>query len=80
MSSSPKEAEAVNPGAEYPRMLPTEGSAAIAKITKWGNDVPITDEKIGRSSGASSTVACSRPATTSAARSTVSRRLPWSPR
>ena len=41
--------EVVNPGAEYPRVLPTSGAAALAVLRKRGLDVPITDEKIGRS-------------------------------
>lgn len=41
--------EVVNPGAEYPRILPTSGAAALATLRKRGADVPITDEKIGRS-------------------------------
>lgn len=40
--------EVVNPGGEYPRALPTTGTAALAKISKRGVDVPITDEKVGR--------------------------------
>lgn len=43
--------EAINPGGEYGRALPTTGTAAIARTTKWGQDVPVTDEKIGREKG-----------------------------
>lgn len=41
-------AGAVAPGAEYPRALPTTGTALLANVTKWGQDVPLTDEAIGR--------------------------------
>lgn len=40
--------EAVNPGAEYPRSLATPGPAAMAAVTKWGQDVPVTDEHVKR--------------------------------
>jgi hypothetical protein len=40
--------EAVNAGAEYPRSPAAPGPAALAGITKWGQDVPITDEHIHR--------------------------------
>lgn len=40
--------EAVNPGAEYPRSSATPGPAAIAAVTKWGQDVPVTDEHVKR--------------------------------
>jgi hypothetical protein len=40
--------EGVNPGTEYPRALRPTGSAAVASIIKWGQDVPITDEMLGR--------------------------------
>lgn len=40
--------EGVAPGGEYPRGLAPTGAAALAKITKWGQDSPITDEAIGR--------------------------------
>lgn len=40
--------EAVTPGAEYPRALAGISTAALATVTKWGQDVPITDEAIGR--------------------------------
>jgi len=40
--------EAVNPGAQYPRALASPGAAAVASTTKWGQDVPITDEHISR--------------------------------
>lgn len=43
-----KAPEAVNPGAEYPRSPATPGPAAVATVTKWGQDVPITDEHVGR--------------------------------
>lgn len=41
--------EIVNPGAEYPRILPTSGAAALAVVRKRGADVPLTDEAVGRS-------------------------------
>ena len=40
--------EGVAPGGAYPRALAPTGAAALAKITKWGQDLPITDEAIGR--------------------------------
>jgi hypothetical protein len=43
--------EAVNPGAEYPRSGAGFGTAAMASVTKWGQDVPITDEAVGRQRG-----------------------------
>lgn len=41
--------EAVAPGAEYPRDSPSEGTAALAAVSKWGQAVPLTDEKLKRS-------------------------------
>jgi hypothetical protein len=43
-----KPPEAVNAGAEYPRSPAVPGTAAIAGVTKWGQDVPITDEHVHR--------------------------------
>jgi hypothetical protein len=43
-----KAPEAVNAGAEYPRSPAAPGPAALAAITKWGQDVPITDEHVKR--------------------------------
>jgi hypothetical protein len=40
--------EAVAAGAEYPRSSATPGPAALAGVTKWGQDVPVTDEHIHR--------------------------------
>lgn len=40
--------EVVSPGAEYPRSPATPGPAAMASTSKWGQDVPVTDEHIGR--------------------------------
>jgi hypothetical protein len=40
--------EAVNAGAEYPRSPAAPGPAALAGVTKWGSDVPVTDEHIHR--------------------------------
>lgn len=39
---------AVNAGAEYPRASAAPGPAALAGVTKWGQDVPITDEHVHR--------------------------------
>ena len=38
----------VAPGGEYERALATGGTAALANVTKYGQDVPIVDEAIGR--------------------------------
>lgn len=46
-----KDPESVNPGAQYPRSTETRGTAAIASVKKWGEDVPLTDEAIGRLKG-----------------------------
>lgn len=46
-----KDPEAVNPGAQYPRATETRGTAAIAAVKKWGEDVPLTDENIKRMKG-----------------------------
>jgi hypothetical protein len=40
--------EAVNPGAEYPRALAGTPAAAMVTTSKWGQDVRVTDEEIGR--------------------------------
>jgi hypothetical protein len=40
--------EAVSPGSEYPRSKASTGTAALAAVTKWGQDVPITDEHVSR--------------------------------
>ena len=48
---SDRDPAAVNPGAEYDRALTPDGAAALAKTTKYGQDVPLTDEKIGRERG-----------------------------
>jgi hypothetical protein len=40
--------EAVNAGAEYPRSPAAPGPALLAGVTKWGSDVPVTDEHIHR--------------------------------
>lgn len=39
---------AVNAGAEYPRASAAPGPAALAGVTKWGQDVPVTDEHVHR--------------------------------
>lgn len=41
--------EAITPGAEYPLAGLGDGTPQAVKVTKWGQDVPITDEKIKRS-------------------------------
>jgi hypothetical protein len=38
----------VAPGGEYERALALGGTAALAKVTKYGQDVKLTDEAIGR--------------------------------
>jgi hypothetical protein len=40
--------ESIRAGSEYPRGLAPTGSAALANVTKWGQDVKVTDEEIGR--------------------------------
>ncbi|HET6154354.1 MAG TPA: hypothetical protein VFE15_15525 [Marmoricola sp.] len=46
-----KDPEAVNPGAQYTRTTEVRGTAAIAAVKKWGEDVPLTDEQIKRMKG-----------------------------
>ena len=41
--------ESVAPGGEYPRDVPAEGTAALAAVSKWGQAVQLTDEKLKRS-------------------------------
>lgn len=41
----------VAPGAQYPRTLAPTGTAAVANPVKWGEEVPITDEEVGRFRG-----------------------------
>lgn len=41
--------QAIAPGSEYPRDTPAEGTAALAAVSKWGEAVPLTDEKLKRS-------------------------------
>lgn len=43
--------EIVAPGAQYPRSLAPTGTAAVANPVKWGQEVPITDEGVGRFRG-----------------------------
>lgn len=38
----------VNAGAEYPRAIAPDGVSALALTSKYGQDVPLTDEKISR--------------------------------
>ena len=40
--------EAIAPGGEYPRAIAVDGDTAVATVSKWGQDVPITDEAIRR--------------------------------
>jgi hypothetical protein len=46
-----KAPEAVAPGSQYPQSTAAPGTAALAAVTKWGEDVPITDEQVGRFRG-----------------------------
>jgi hypothetical protein len=41
--------EAVAPGGEYPRDSPGQGTATLSAVSKWGQAVPLTDEKLKRS-------------------------------
>lgn len=43
--------EVVAPGAQYPRSVAPTGTAAVANPVKWGQEVPITDEEVGRFRG-----------------------------
>jgi hypothetical protein len=43
--------EVIAPGAQYPRTLAPTGVASVANPIKWGQEVPITDEEIGRFRG-----------------------------
>lgn len=43
--------EVVAPGTQYPRGLAPTGTAAVANPVKWGEEVPITDEEVGRFRG-----------------------------
>src|SRR4051794_39687055 len=43
-----RDPSSVSPGGEYERALSTTGAAQIAAVTKYGQDVPIVDESIGR--------------------------------
>jgi hypothetical protein len=40
--------EIVAPGGQYPRSLAPTGTAAVANPVKWGQEVPVTDEEVGR--------------------------------
>ena len=40
--------DGVSPGAEYPRTAVSHGTASLAKTTRWGSDVEVTDEAISR--------------------------------
>lgn len=40
--------EAIAPGAGYPKTQASAGELAAAKTNKWGQDIPVTDEAIGR--------------------------------
>jgi hypothetical protein len=52
-----KAPEAVAPGAQYPRTTAAPGTAALAAVVKWGQDVPVTDEQVGRYGGRAAEVA-----------------------
>src|SRR3982750_554980 len=43
--------EIVAPGTQYPRSLAPTGTASVANPVKWGQEVPITDEGVGRFRG-----------------------------
>ncbi len=43
--------EVVAPGTQYPRALAPTGTAAVANPVKWGEEIPITDEEVGRFRG-----------------------------
>jgi hypothetical protein len=43
--------EVIAPGAQYPRSLAPTGTASVANPVKWGQEVPITDEEVGRFRG-----------------------------
>ncbi|MFC4223565.1 phage major capsid protein [Lysinibacter cavernae] len=45
---APDDPESIMPGGEYPRSQVTAGDLAAARVEKWGRDVPVTDESIGR--------------------------------
>lgn len=48
---SDRDPRIVAPGSEYPRALTPDGAAALLTVSKYGQDVPLTDEKIGREKG-----------------------------
>jgi hypothetical protein len=41
-------AEEISPGGAFPRTKAASGEFAAAKVSKWGRDLPITDEAISR--------------------------------
>jgi hypothetical protein len=43
--------EQIAPGDQYPRALAPTGTGATANPVKWGQEIPITDEEIGRFRG-----------------------------
>lgn len=43
--------EIVAPGSQYPRALGPTGTALTAAPPKWGQEIPITDEEVGRFRG-----------------------------
>lgn len=43
----------VAPGAEFPRAQSPDGAAALLTVSKYGQDLPLTDEKISREQGRS---------------------------
>lgn len=46
---NPRSVESIAPGAEYPRDSPADGTSMLLKVSKWGEAVPLTDEKLKRS-------------------------------
>lgn len=44
-----RDIEAVQPGGEYPRDTPSAGTASLASVSKWGQAVFLSDEKLKRS-------------------------------
>jgi hypothetical protein len=48
-TSNTRTVEAVAPGAEYPRDSVAEGTAVLLAVSKWGQAVNLTDEKLKRS-------------------------------
>lgn len=53
-------AEQISPGGEYPRTGLSQGTIQAVKVSKWGQDVPITDEAIKRDNFAAVELALTR--------------------